>query len=108
MRAGRYGAELVHVPYPCPTRIVAGTTAAEGKDESARMRLEHLVVQREELEERIERLDAVIGLIRRDLGETEKANGGRSGWGWRRLRRSKRLRNRRRRVVDTGDQDDDG
>ena len=70
--------ELMHVPYPCPTRIVAGTTAAEGKDESARMRLEHLVVQREELEERTERLDAVIGLIRRDLGETEKANGGRS------------------------------
>ena len=31
--------------------------------------LEHLVVQREELEERLERLDAVIGLIRRDLGE---------------------------------------
>lgn len=65
-----YGAELAHVPYPCPTRIVAGTTAAEGKDESARMRLEHLVVQREELEERMERLDAVIGLIRRDLGES--------------------------------------
>lgn len=64
-----YTAELAHVPYPCPTRIVAGTTAAEGKDESARMRLEHLVVQREELEERMERLDAVIGLIRRDLGE---------------------------------------
>jgi len=64
-----YGAELAHVPYPCPTRVVAGTTAAEGKDESARMRLEHLVVQREELEERMERLDAVIGLIRRDLGE---------------------------------------
>lgn len=64
-----YVAELAHVPYPCPTRIVAGTTAAEGKDESARMRLEHLVVQREELEERMERLDAVIGLIRRDLGE---------------------------------------
>ncbi|MGP4915616.1 hypothetical protein ACTXJ9_07920 [Brachybacterium tyrofermentans] len=64
-----YGAELAQVPYPCPTRIVAGTTAAEGKDESARMRLEHLVVQREELEERMERLDAVIGLIRRDLGE---------------------------------------
>lgn len=62
-------AELTHVPYPCPTRIIAGTTAAEGKDESARMRLEHLVVQREELEERMERLDAVIGLIRRDLGE---------------------------------------
>lgn len=62
-------AELAHVPYPCPTRVVAGTTSDEGKDESARMRLEHLVVQREELEERMERLDAVIGLIRRDLGE---------------------------------------
>lgn len=64
-----YAAELAHVPYPCPTRVVAGTTAAEGKDESARMRLEHLVVQREQLEERMERLDAVIGLIRRDLSE---------------------------------------
>lgn len=64
-----HGVELAHVPYPCPTRVVAGTTAAEGKDESARMRLELLVVQREELEERLERLDAVIGLIRRDLGE---------------------------------------
>lgn len=64
-----YAVELAHVPYPCPTRVVAGTTAAEGKDESSRMRLEHLVVQREELEERMERLDAVIGLIRRDLGE---------------------------------------
>ena len=64
-----YRAELANVPYPCPTRIVAGTTAAEGKDESARMRLEHLVVKREELEERMERLDAVIGLIRRDLSE---------------------------------------
>lgn len=69
-----YAAELAHVPYPCPTRIVAGTTAAEGKDESARMRLEHLVVQREELEERMERLDAVIGLIRRDLGEVATAD----------------------------------
>lgn len=57
------------MPYPCPTRIVAGTTAAEAKDESARMRLKQLVVQREELEERMERLDAVIGLIRRDLGD---------------------------------------
>lgn len=79
---GRYGVEVAHVPYPCPTRIVAGTTAAEGKDESARMRLEHLVVQRDELEERMERLDAVIGLIRRDLGEdaddAEKSNGGQS------------------------------
>jgi len=64
-----YGTELAHVPYPCPTRVIAGTTTAGGKDESARMRLEHLVVQRETLEERIERLDAVIGLIRRDLGE---------------------------------------
>ncbi|MGP5672863.1 hypothetical protein [Brachybacterium alimentarium] len=63
------GPELANVTYPCLTRIVAGTTAAEGKDESARMRLEHLIVQREELEERMERLDAVIGLIRRDLGE---------------------------------------
>ncbi|MGP9843322.1 hypothetical protein [Brachybacterium sp. 107] len=62
-------AELAHVPYPCPTRVVAGTPATEGKDESTRMRLEHLVVQREELEERMERLDAVIGLIRRDVGE---------------------------------------
>lgn len=77
-----HSAELAHIPYPCPTRVVAGTTAAEGKDESARMRLEHLVVQREELEERMERLDAVIGLIRRDLGgdadespETEDSTG---------------------------------
>src|SRR5690606_37193692 len=62
-----YAAELAHVSFPCPTRVVAGTTAEEGKDESARMRLEHLVVQREELEERMARLDAVIGLIRRDL-----------------------------------------
>ncbi|WP_394217138.1 hypothetical protein [Brachybacterium vulturis] len=64
-----HASELAHVPYPCPTRVVAGTTAADGKDESARMRLEHLVVQREELEERMERLDAVIGLIRRELVE---------------------------------------
>lgn len=69
-----YAAELPHVPYPCPTRVVAGTTSDEGKDESARMRLEHLVVQREELEERMERLDAVIGLIRRDLGEGTDAS----------------------------------
>lgn len=62
--------ELAHVPYPCPTRVVAGTSAAEGKHESARMRLEHLVVQREQLEERMERLEAVIGLIRRDLDDT--------------------------------------
>ena len=66
---GAHAAELAHVPYPCPTRVVAGTSAAEGKDESARMRLEQLVVQREELEERMERLDAMIGLIRRDLGD---------------------------------------
>ncbi|MGP5128318.1 hypothetical protein ACTXKL_17450 [Brachybacterium tyrofermentans] len=64
-----HSAGIAHVSYPCATRTVAGTTAVEGKDESARMRLEHLVVQREELEERMERLDAVIGLIRRDLGE---------------------------------------
>lgn len=72
---GAYASELAHVPYPCNTRVVAGTTAAEGKDESARMRLEHLVVQREELEERMERLDAVIGLIRRDLGEVTDESG---------------------------------
>lgn len=70
-----YAAELAHVPYPCPTRVVAGTTSDEGKDESARMRLEHLVVQREELEERMERLDAVIGLIRRDLDEATDESG---------------------------------
>lgn len=69
-----YTAELAHVPFPCATRVVAGTTAAEGQDDSARMRLEHLVVQREELEERMERLDAVIGLIRRDLGEAITAD----------------------------------
>ena len=67
-----YGAELAHVPYPCGTRVVAGTTAEDGKDESARMRMDHLVVQREELEERMERLDAVIRLIRRDLGEEDE------------------------------------
>lgn len=38
--------ELARMPYPCPTRIIAGTTTEEGKDESARMRLEHLVVRR--------------------------------------------------------------
>src|SRR5690625_7935053 len=65
-----YSAESVRVPYPCSTRVVAGTTAAEGKDEATRMRLEHLVVQREEIEEQIERLDAVIGLIRRDRKST--------------------------------------
>ena len=64
-----YSAESVRVPYPCSTRVVAGTTAAEGKDEATRMRLEHLVVQREEIEEQIERLDAVIGLIRRDVDD---------------------------------------
>lgn len=69
-----YGAELPHVPYPCPTRVTAGTTTDEGKNESARMRLDHLVVQREKLEERMERLDAVIGLIRRDLGELTNAD----------------------------------
>ena len=64
-----YSAESVRVPYPCPTRIVAGTTEAEGREEAARMRLERLVVEREEIEEQIERLDAVIALIRRDLGD---------------------------------------
>lgn len=64
-----YSAESVRVPYPCNTRVVAGTTAVEGKEEAARMRLERLVIQREEIEEQIERLDAVIALIRRDLGE---------------------------------------
>lgn len=64
-----YSTERARASYPCNTRIVAGTTAAEGKDEAARMRLERLVVQREEIEEQIERLDAVIALIRRDLGE---------------------------------------
>lgn len=64
-----YSAESVRAPYPCNTRVVAGTTASEGKEEAARMRLERLVVQREEIEEQIERLDAVIGLIRRDLGK---------------------------------------
>jgi len=72
---GAQTAELAHVPFPCPTRVVAGTTALEGKDESARMRLEHLVVQREQLEERMERLDAVIGLIRRDLGDDADDSG---------------------------------
>lgn len=64
-----YSAESIRVPYPCNTRTVAGTTAVEGKEEAARMRLERLVVQREEIEEQMERLDAVIALIRRDLGE---------------------------------------
>lgn len=64
-----YSAESVRVSYPCTTRVVAGTTAVEGKEEAARMRLERLVVQREEIEEQMERLDAVITLIRRDLGE---------------------------------------
>lgn len=66
-----YSAESVRVPYPCPTRIVAGTTEAEGREEAARMRLERLVVEREEIEEQIERLDAVIALIRRDLGDAD-------------------------------------
>ena len=66
-----YSAESVRVPYPCPTRVVAGTSEAEGKEEAARMRLERLVVQREEIEEQIERLDAVIALIRRDLGDPD-------------------------------------
>src|SRR5690625_624366 len=64
-----YSVESVRVPYPCNTRVVAGTTEAEGRDEASRMRLERLVVQREEIEEQIERLDAVIALIRRDLGD---------------------------------------
>src|SRR5699024_12079228 len=64
-----YSVESVRVPYPCNTRVVAGTTEAEGREEASRMRLERLVVQREEIEEQIERLDAVIALIRRDLGE---------------------------------------
>lgn len=73
-----YSAESVRVSYPCTTRIVAGTTAAEGKDEAARMRLERLVVQREEIEEQMERLDAVITLIRRDLGkDLDEADDGR-------------------------------
>lgn len=64
-----YSKEEARVAFPCPTRVTAGTTASEGKDEAFRLRLDRLVVQREELEERMERLDAVIGLIRRDLGE---------------------------------------
>src|SRR5699024_7671046 len=48
-------------------------------EEAARMRLDRLVIQREEIEEQIERLDAVIALIRRDLGDgvddTEDAPG---------------------------------
>lgn len=64
-----YSAESVLVSYPCTTRVVAGTTAVEGKEEAARMRLDRLVIQREEIEEQMERLDAVITLIRRDLGE---------------------------------------
>lgn len=70
-----FSAENARVPYPCPTRVVAGTPEAEGKDEAARLRLDRLVVQRDELEERMERLDAVIGLIRRDLGEEIAAAG---------------------------------
>jgi len=70
-----YSAESVRVPYPCPTRVVAGTTEGEGREEAARMRLDRLVVQREEIEEQIERLDAVIALIRRDLGEADDVDG---------------------------------
>ncbi|MDN5687695.1 MAG: hypothetical protein L0G94_13640 [Brachybacterium sp.] len=74
-----YSAESVRVSYPCTTRIVAGTTSVEGKEEAARMRLERLVIQREEIEEQAERLDTVIALIRRDLGEdtgsTDPGNG---------------------------------
>ncbi|GAA1490983.1 hypothetical protein [Brachybacterium sacelli] len=66
-----YSEETARVAYPCNTRIVAGTSAAEGKEEASRMRLDRLVVQREELEEQMERLDAVIGLIRRDLGDKD-------------------------------------
>ncbi|MDN5687725.1 MAG: hypothetical protein L0G94_13790 [Brachybacterium sp.] len=66
-----YSAESVRVSYPCTTRVVAGTTAVEGKEEAARMRLERLVIQREEIEEQMERLDAVITLIRRDLGDAD-------------------------------------
>ncbi|MGO3234827.1 SDR family oxidoreductase [Brachybacterium tyrofermentans] len=43
--------------------------AVEGKEEVARIRMERLVAQSEEIEEQIQRLDAVIALIRRDLGE---------------------------------------
>src|SRR5699024_11215807 len=68
-----YSAESVRVPYPCATRTVAGTTEAEGREDASRMRLERLVVQREEIEEQAERLDAVIGLIRRDLGDDDDA-----------------------------------
>ncbi|WP_341855802.1 hypothetical protein [Brachybacterium sp. GPGPB12] len=68
-----FSAETARVPYPCPTRVVAGTLEVEGKDEAARLRLDRLVVRRDELEERMERLDAVIGLIRRDLGEETAA-----------------------------------
>lgn len=66
-----YSVESVRVPYPCPTRVIAGTTETEGRKEAARMRLDRLVIQREEIEEQIERLDAVIALIRRDLGEAD-------------------------------------
>ncbi|ATG52072.1 hypothetical protein CFK38_11480 [Brachybacterium vulturis] len=64
-----YSVESIRVSYPCTTQVVAGTTAVEGKEEAARMRLERLVIQRQEIEEQMERLDAVITLIRRDLGE---------------------------------------
>src|SRR5699024_10420016 len=63
-----YSAESVRVPYPCPTRVVAGTTEAEGREEAARMRLERRVVEREEIGEQIARLDAVSAVVRRELG----------------------------------------
>lgn len=66
-----YSEEAARVPYPCPTRITAGTSETEGRDEAGRLRLDRLVVQRDEIEEQMERLDAVIALIRRDLGEDE-------------------------------------
>src|SRR5699024_1223232 len=50
---------------------VAGTTETEGREEAARLRRDRLVVQREEIEEQIERLDTVIALIRRDLREAD-------------------------------------
>ncbi|UQN30528.1 hypothetical protein [Brachybacterium kimchii] len=68
----KFSEESARITYPCPTRVVAGTSESEGKVEASQMRLEHLVVQRDELEERMERLDAVISLIRRDLGEDEE------------------------------------
>src|SRR5690625_3838179 len=64
-----YSAESVRVPYPCPTRVVAGTTEAEGREEAARMRLERRVVEREESEEQIEPRDAESALSRRGHGD---------------------------------------